>query len=489
MVGFVLICIAFICFYDVLALGFFSDDYYVLHRLTILKQFWAPGFFRPLSDISLLFNYYINGYNAFGYRLFNVILHGINAFILYKTLLKVYELEDNMKFYASFIAAILFVTYPFHSESIIWIVGRASLVGNTFGILCLYFFFSELSYSKKMALVCACYFIGLTSYESVLVVPGIIFFAVWHRKSLKDAFLFVIPLAITLIAHIIVRWFVSGVLAGRYGGDIFNEGQRNYASKFLKSFGRLFLPGLHDSQLLTVLFICVIVLIAFSFFILRRYHKKHLHFYILMWIFLLVSHILPTMFGVDSHTSDGDRLLYFPSFFLCAIVAFLICVFSKYKLTTWAVTLVLFTANLFLLKQGNKNWIKADAAMTDIFTKLKNNCCDKPVYFINIPDAIEGSFVFRNGFYEALAIHQIPSANISVVNFLLNKHAILQADTIVPKMVNPGIYSIPPFVTVNEQAFIVDSLAHGFVYSRKIKRKPNAVILFWNRTKVVSLLP
>ena len=482
-----LLAISIFCFWDVLWLNFFSDDYHVLHRLTIDKKFWAPGFFRPLSDLTLLFSYYTSGYDAFGFRLFNVIIHGFNAFILFKTLQNVFEFKDQRNTVAAFIASIIFVTYPFHTESIIWIVGRASLVANTFGILSLYFFFSKLNYNLKVFLSCLCYFIGLASYESIFVIPGIIFLALWHRQTIQHAFKWMIPFTATLVLHIIVRLIFAGVLAGNYGKDMFGEEQTNYFSKFIKSFGRLFVPPIHSNTILIIAFCSMLLLIISSFILLVRYRRKYFNFYLLLWLFLLVAHIIPTMFGVDTHTSDGDRLLYFPSYFLSAILAFLIVVSSRSARQWIILSLLLLGVNILLLKKNNNNWIKADAAMTEIFNSIKNNCC-KPIYFANMPDAIEGSFVFRNGFYEALQIHNI-KGNVQVLNYLKNKEAILQPDTIMAITDSNGYRRIAPAVIVTDKEFLVDSISGGRVFTKAVKRDKDGLFLYWNRNKVVNLLP
>ncbi|WP_207492777.1 hypothetical protein [Aridibaculum aurantiacum] len=475
------------CFWDVLWLNFFSDDYHVLYRLTIDKIFWAPGFFRPLSDLTLLFSYYTSGYDAFGFRLFNVLLHGINAFLLYKTLQHLLELKQPQKQAAAFIGAMLFVTYPFHTESITWIVGRASMVANFFGILSLYFFFSNLSYKAKIAASCACYFIGLASYESIIVIPGIIFFAAWYYTTWKKAFIAVLPYAVTLALHMVVRLTVAGVFAGNYGKDMFGENQTNYAAKFIKSFGRLFVPPLHNNLLLVVLFCLVFTVIIVSFVLVFRYRRRHLQFYILLWLFLLVAHILPTAFGIDTHTSDGDRLLYFPSYFLCAIVAFLLCITTSSKKIVVATSSLLVLANFYFLKRTNKNWVKADTAMTEVFNSIRQNA-SRPIYFINMPDAIEGSFVFRNGLYEALQIHNIPG-DVRVINYLLYKDAMEHPQGILPVLQGDEGLRLPPAVTITLTAFKVDSLANGVPVTKQVKRDPAAAILYWNRNKVVSLLP
>ena len=486
-VGLVLLATSLICFWETLPLGFFSDDYYVLHRLTIDKIFWAPGFFRPLSDLSLLFSYETYGYNAFGYRLFNVLLHTINGFLLYKTSQKLFEFKDGHgNKIAAFLASVLFVTYPFHTEPVIWIVGRASLIASTFGILSLYSFFSGLRPKVSVVLSCLCYFIGLTSYESILVIPAIIFLAVFYRKNLKQAFIAVIPYAFTLLLHVVVRLKVAGIIAGSYGKDMF-EGQTNYLARFIKSFARLFVPASHSSVLLIVSSIAVFLLILLSFYVVYKFKSKYFSFYILLWLFLLVAHIVPGMFGVDTHTSDGDRLLYFPSYFLCAILGSIICLVSKTQRQLIGLTILLLAFNIYFLKKINGNWIRADAAISDVLNSIRSNS-ERVIYFANMPEAIEGSFAFRNGFYEALEINKIQS-KVQVLNYLRNKEAVLLPDTVHAKILSNGNYRIPPFVTVSGSAFKVDTLISGKVFTKYVKRDTAGAFLFWNKNKVVLLLP
>ncbi len=479
--------IAFICFWDVLRLNFFSDDFYVIHRLTIENKFWAPGFFRPLSDLTLLFSYYTSGYSAFGYRLFNVLLHGINGFILFKTLTLVFPFRDERNSRAAFIAALLFVAYPFHTESIVWIVGRASLVANTFGILSVYFFFSRLPRNWSISLSCLAYFIGLASYESIFVIPGIIFLAVWHSRVIKAAFMVMIPYTITLVLHLAVRWYFAGVIAGNYGKDMFGESQTNYAAKFVKSFGRLFVPPIHNNVLLVVFFALAFACIAASFILVKKYKPKFLHFYMLLWLFLLVSHIIPTLFGVDTHTSDGDRLLYFPSYFLCAIVAYVLVLFGKTKQQLIIFSMLMITIGIIFIKRNNTNWIAADAAIHNVLEAVDAHK-KSPIVFANMPDAIEGGFVFRNGFYEALAINKI-NANVHVLNYLLNQDAIRLQDTIIPVKTAEASWRLPPSLTITKGNYLVDTTMNGQPFTKAVKTVSNTVFLYWNRNKVLTLLP
>src|SRR6266705_830143 len=118
---------ALILFFPIINRSFASDDFLVLKRVGIDKIIRIKGFFRPLSDITLYLNYLAGGFNPVGYYLFNILLHGINSFLLFQFSLKwKWTTNDSQQRVYAFIAGLLFLTYPFHSEGITWILGRGS---------------------------------------------------------------------------------------------------------------------------------------------------------------------------------------------------------------------------------------------------------------------------------------------------------------------------------------------------------------------------
>src|SRR5450631_1599475 len=107
---------------------FASDDFLVMKRVGLDKVIFIKGFFRPLSDITLYFNYLLGGFDPAGYYLLNIFMHGVSSFLLFRFCLrwKWADDEKDQRKYAA-LAALLFLCYPFHNESIVWVLGRASL--------------------------------------------------------------------------------------------------------------------------------------------------------------------------------------------------------------------------------------------------------------------------------------------------------------------------------------------------------------------------
>ena len=279
---------------------------------------------------------------------------------------------------------------------------------------------------------------------------------------------------------------VAEAIIGEYGKEVYGEGFSNYALKFVKSFGKLFIYPQHNSQSFVLFFSGVLLLISSSFIAMFYYRREHFPGYTFLWLALVIAHIIPGFFGVDTHTSDGERLLYFPSFFVCAALAFAICSFIPSKTWQAFMLLLLLVCNVYYLEKGKKNWIKADAAINNINYSLKQ-FSGKPLYLINIPDAIDGSFVYRNGFREAMAVNQISDSNITVVNYLLNKDAHLLNNIISPSLVSSSAMRIPPVVKVSEGSIDINTLRKDGWHKKRIQRKKGSTVLFWNGTKMVLL--
>src|SRR5579864_5577998 len=76
--------LSFLFYFLIINRPFVCDDYTVLKRVAIDKIIFIKGFFRPLSDFTLYFNYLIGGFHAWGYYVFNILIHGINSFLLFQ---------------------------------------------------------------------------------------------------------------------------------------------------------------------------------------------------------------------------------------------------------------------------------------------------------------------------------------------------------------------------------------------------------------------
>jgi hypothetical protein len=89
----------FFVFSSILDNSFLSDDYDSLYRICIEKRVIVKEFLRPMIDISFYVNYLISGLDSRSYYIFNLIVHILNAFLLYKFSLKYIFLSNSARKY------------------------------------------------------------------------------------------------------------------------------------------------------------------------------------------------------------------------------------------------------------------------------------------------------------------------------------------------------------------------------------------------------
>jgi tetratricopeptide (TPR) repeat protein len=98
-------------------------------KLILGKNYWWPksgdGLYRPVTTLSLLFNYAVlgNGANAAGYHAVNFLLHAVNVWLCYELALLLFRRD-----LPAFFAAALWAVDPIGTEAVTSIVGRADLL-------------------------------------------------------------------------------------------------------------------------------------------------------------------------------------------------------------------------------------------------------------------------------------------------------------------------------------------------------------------------
>jgi protein O-mannosyl-transferase len=417
---------SFLIYLPVIDHYFVSDDFKVLYRVCLEHTILIKNFFRPLSDVSIFLNYQLGGLNSIVFNSFNIIIHGINSYLIYQTALYFGRtLDETKRNFFALSSSLIFLSYPFHNEAVVWLLGRGASMACMFSLLSLIGFYKIENPGLKKWIVCFCYFISMSAFESTIFFPLIFIlllnFEKQHARSIQKWFSL---LLLTLILHLLLRYWVAGTVAGNYGKEFFNSGMKVYFLNMGKVGGRLILPPSGNVHLLTTMFIILIIITGF-FFIrkLDKIRQTQIGRGILCLSgMLVISSIIPVLTGISTQTSETDRLLYFPSVFFCMLAGLLIAGCINNLRIRWAILLAILCYNLFFLEKNNLTWKKAAFVTRAVAEKIISSAPTEgtggKIYFIDIPAEIDGAYVFRQGFPEVPLLYGADQNRFIAVSYL-----------------------------------------------------------------------
>ena len=217
--------ISFLAYLNSIPNEFIWDDIDIIKENPLIRDFsnlfkffttswWGESSsipnYRPLTVTSLLINYKVTGISAEGFRIVNILLHTVNSLLVLLLAMAV-----GIRGIFALTAAVVFAVHPIHTESVVWIVGRAELLACTFFLASLILNIST-SKTRFTLISLALYFCALLSKESAITLP-IIIFACQHlfvhkggRKDIKASLISTAPYLALTLAYLILRVSIIG---------------------------------------------------------------------------------------------------------------------------------------------------------------------------------------------------------------------------------------------------------------------------------------
>jgi hypothetical protein len=195
---------------------------------------------------------------------------------------------------------------------------------------------------------------------------------------------------------------------------------------------------------------------------------------------LFISCIIPIITGISTQTSESDRMFYFPSIFLCMILGALISYKIKNPRNQFITTAFLLLYGLFFLEKNNMNWRKASFITSSILRKMNDKTRSPDngrIFFLNVPREIEGAYVFRQGFREAVLLSGNDSNRFITVNYVTRQDLEKIKEKIVLNTENPEVV-LPPDILLR-----MDSSGCRQIFDRgalQFTCMTGDLIFFWN---------
>ncbi len=125
-------------------------------NMLTLRFFTQQYFSRSLLQMSLAVNALLGNQNPFGYHLLNLLLHIVNAiliFLISEKILRQFATsripEAGQGVGLALLAGLLFLSHPIQTESVLYIMSRSEILAATFYLLAFYGFLIYLDSDKK----------------------------------------------------------------------------------------------------------------------------------------------------------------------------------------------------------------------------------------------------------------------------------------------------------------------------------------------------
>ena len=123
-----------VAFGSTLTSSFHFDDYHMLGdaAVTDASGWWEvfrPERTRPLTYLSFWLNYQIGGDAPGGYHLFNLVLHGLTAWLAWGLF------QSFVRPRAALLAAAVFAFHPIQTEPVAYVFARATILATLFAVL------------------------------------------------------------------------------------------------------------------------------------------------------------------------------------------------------------------------------------------------------------------------------------------------------------------------------------------------------------------
>jgi len=195
-----IILMVVLSYFPALRSGYIWDDDAVTKNLLLrtgngLSKIWfhpseipQEAHYWPITYTTFWIEYHLWGLNPFGYHLVNVIIHSLNAILLWLIL-------RHLFVPGAYFASMIFALHPVHIESVAWIIERKDVLSGFFYLLAFFAYINIYNRDRRKSLIPVMYSLSLFLFVCAML-----------SKSIVVSF----PLAI-----IIFLWWKNGRLSRR----------------------------------------------------------------------------------------------------------------------------------------------------------------------------------------------------------------------------------------------------------------------------------
>ncbi len=213
-----LVLAVFVVYANVYENAFLYDDEFLILRneaIRSLSGLWTiftlsstggagsvDNFYRPMQGFLYLIVYGLGGESLFGFHFLNILLHALNAVLVFGLGLKL-----GLDRRACFFAALIWCVHPVHTEAVTYMSATADPLYALFVMLSLVIGLPDFRGWRVLG-SCLCFVLALMSKESAIVTPALAMVCLWliaPRRWNWRSYLRTIPLWVVAALYMIAR--------------------------------------------------------------------------------------------------------------------------------------------------------------------------------------------------------------------------------------------------------------------------------------------
>ena len=418
-----LILTVWVLYGPTLSYEFCNDDKVYILRNIMLDRFdqvqhiWQDFNTRFLPGLTFALSYHWHGAEPFGFRIWNLVLHALNAFCVYLLVRWTFRSPGliNSAWAArahglAFWSAMIFLVHPLQTESVIYITQRITLLGSFFYLSAILFHIQARLRSRPVLWACSysMMMLGVFSKEMVITLPFMILiydkcFFPGPQKTRFRCWGFLLPYFLLIIPLLGIFISDSGdsLLALRHQLKPFDGCYFLTTINVLRTYLRLFVFPVHQSidyqYPLTQIFFEWPTLFSLSLLMLLlgvavwQWPRQRLLSFAIFWFFLTTSVESGTVCFVQRAVLL-EHWLYLPLVALALFVPYAIYRGMKEEGQARMLLIVLICIGGILTFQRKNVWRTELSLWEDVIKK-------SPQHFR--PYAIVGVYYSRLGRYQA----------------------------------------------------------------------------------------
>ena len=405
--------------------GFVADDW---DFITLVDQASSAAiafeplvgrFFRPWVVLVYYVNYHTFGLWPLPFHLTIVLLHALNAWLL--ALLTIRMTRGNRAL--GVLTGALFLAFAGHTEAVSWIGGMADTVLMPFAIGGLLLLDRALRSGRPVAPTVAGWLIlaaGIMAKETSVMLP--VLAAAYgtayalsvtgdeRRRALARTAAFVAVPGLVVAAYLVARTTLFGDATGAYAGLSLSAGTQFHYMRafvlrvFFPPWGRLAIAWGHGYDLWLLGAGITVVAIGW-----RSSGYRVPMLFAVAAAGIMLAPALPLTISLS--TTETERTVYIATAFGALLTVLTIDgLLPRPRLRNVAAGMLI-VAHAVVLQRFTNNWREAGnlfAELVESFTvaaRAHDPGLRGHFFILNLPDNFRGAYIFRRGFYIALALH------------------------------------------------------------------------------------